>query len=244
MKKILITGHRGYIGSRLLQHLIKNEERGTEIHGIDLKDGNDVMTAPLPVDIDVVYHLAAQAGAIPSMHNPIWDAHANILGSIRVASFYAKQAKKIVFVTSAAATDPKSPYGLSKKTAEGYFDMMTDNTVMLRLSSIFGDKPVGVVDSFIRAKECVVYGDGSALRDFVHVDDIIQGLVLAQNWDPGKYEMGTEKGTTIKEIAEATGKSIIYKDARPGELHSSILRNTTPNWKPTIDVIDYVRSKH
>jgi hypothetical protein len=67
---------------------------------------------------------------------------------------------------------------------------------------------------------------------------------LAQDWKPGEYDMGTGKGTTIKEIAEATGKSIIYEDARPGELHSSILRNTTPNWKPTIDVLDYVRSKH
>ena len=61
--KILITGHKGYIGSRLYKKL---KELGYTVHGIDFKQGKDILYTNLP-HVDVVFHLAAQSGAIPSM---------------------------------------------------------------------------------------------------------------------------------------------------------------------------------
>lgn len=244
-KKILLTGYKGYIGSRLFRAFTSNEKyKGTKIFLIDLKDGNDVLTSPLP-DVDVVYHLAAQAGAMPSQMNPIWDAHANILTTIRLASFYKNKAK-IIFTSSGAALDPESPYGVSKQAAEAYINLYNSDkgNVILRLSSIYGDKPKGVVDDFIRQKELTVYGDGSATRDFVHVDDIIRLLQLAMTFDGNTYECGTGKGVTIKEVAQATGKPVRYLEPRPGEKHTAVLKNEAQPWEPMINVFDYVRSKN
>jgi len=236
--KILITGSEGYIGSRLKK---KIQDLGIgELFLIDLKKGNDLMTAKLP-DVDIVFHLSAQSGAIPSIENPIWDARTNILTTIRLAEHYKGKAK-IIYTTSGGAKDPESPYGLSKKVGEEYLKMIHNNTVICRLSSIYGGKDRGVVDNFIRDEVPTVFGDGSAVRDFVHVDDIIEGLIKAMDWEAVEYEMGSGIGTSVKEIADATGKQIQYLPVRKGEKQEAILQNTTPNWKPEIEVLFYIKS--
>jgi UDP-glucose 4-epimerase len=268
---ILITGDKGYIGSRLKKALNKVfKDGGHTVYGLDHRDGLDLLSAPLP-EVDLVYHLAAQAGAIPSMQDPIWDARNNILGTIRIAQHYKNT--KIIYVTSGGALDPESPYGLSKKTGEEYLRMLHNNTVICRLSSVYGEKDRGVVDNFIRFEKCVVFGDGSAVRDFVHVDDVVRGLVMAAKWDKDEYHMGSGIGTTVREIAEATGKPIEYREARSGEKQEAVLQNTTPHaklygypiylsedveqlmksgfcagvvepfheWEPRVDVIKYVK---
>lgn len=237
--KYLVTGHKGYIGSRLFKEL---QDTGYDVIGLDIKDGHDICTCELP-DVDVVYHLAAQAGAIPSMEDPMHDARMNILGTIRIAKHYGKTAR-IIYATSGGALDPESPYGLSKRTGEHYLNMLARQVVILRFSSIYGDKPRGVVDNFIRDEVPTVYGDGSAVRDFVHVDDIVRGLVFALGWYNGEYSMGSGVGTSVKEIADATGKEINYQPARAGEKHYAVLENTAPDWKPHIDVLDYVSGKN
>ena len=239
---VLISGNRGYIGSRLQKKL---EDEGYDVVGIDHRDGDDILTADLP-DVSIVYHLAAQAGAMPSIKNPMWDARNNILGTIRIAKRYAGKAK-IIYTTSGGAKDPQSPYGLSKKTGEEYLKIIMGQScnepIICRLSSIYGDKPRGVVDNFIREKKPVIFGDGSAERDFVHVDDIVEALRLASSWIPGEYELGSGKGTTINEIALETGKTFVMENPRIGEIHTAILQNTTPDWAPKIDVIEYIKEK-
>lgn len=237
MSEILCTGHRGFIGSRLIKAL---KQEGHVVHGIDFKCGQDVLTCDLP-QVDCVYHLAAQSGALPSMEDPLNDARNNILGTIRIAKRYKHI--PIVYTTSGASLAPESPYGLSKKVGEEYLHMLADHAIICRLSSVYGEKPKGVVDTFIREKKCLIRGDGNAMRDFVHVDDIIKGLLLARKWIPGEYSFGSGMGTKIKDIARATGKEIEHTPRVRGEKLVAILENTTPNWEPEIDVIEYVRSK-
>jgi len=236
IKKVLISGHRGYIGSRLKKELEKNPDY--VVMGVDLKDGDNLLTSDLPY-ADIVFHLAAQSGAIPSMKNPLWDAETNILGTIRIAKEYTKA--KIIYATSGGALDPESPYGLSKKTGEEYLKLLHENTVICRLSSIYGEKDRGVVDNFIREDEPTIFGSGEAMRDFVHVDDIVKGLVKAIEWDKGEYSMGSAIPTSVLDIAEATGKNIVFKNAREGEKMFAVLSNTTPNWDVKIEVLDYVK---
>lgn len=247
MKKILITGDKGYIGTLLTEHLkglVINGDLDATAEGMDLVDQKDVVATKEFPDVDVVIHLAAQSGAMPSIEDPFYDARQNIMGTIRLAHYYAGTKTKIIFTTSGAAKAPESPYGLSKHTAEAYLRMLApDNSIILRLSSVYGNKPRGVVDTFLTSDKPVVYGDGTAVRDFVHVDDIVKGLTLAMEWEPGEYEMGSGDGTTIKEIADATGKEIDYQPARKGEIHTAVLQNSTPNWAPEINVIDYVDSQ-
>jgi nucleoside-diphosphate-sugar epimerase len=63
--KVLITGHKGQIGSVLAQK-IKHV-------GIDLIDGQNLLTCELPKNIDIVFHLAAQSSVEPSWYDPLHD---------------------------------------------------------------------------------------------------------------------------------------------------------------------------
>jgi len=248
---IYITGSSGYIGSRLINKINEvihtgnpGNLTGVTIHPVitcDLKCGLDVLSYEPKSKIDVIYHLAAQAGIPESVEDPINDARQNILGTLRAIKLANEHNAKLIFTASAASLNPESPYGLSKKTAEEYIKMLCNDYVILRLSSIYGKKPVGVVDNFIRGDKCVIYGDGSAIRDFVHVDDIIEALMMANGWPKGTYDCGSGVGTRVIDLAEATGKEIIFEPERRGEIHESILENTTPNWNPKIDVINYIK---
>lgn len=236
---IIITGHKGYIGSRLQRALA---ERDIFSYGIDKRVSADINFMRNPTDCaDVIFHLAAQSGVVPSWDNPYQDAMDNIMATIRICKIFPSA--KIIFTTSGAAVDPESPYGLSKRTAEEYIKMLHDNYVILRLSSVYGEKDRGVVDTFIRGDKCTVYGDGSATRDFVHVDDVVEGLIQAYEWPVGEYTLGSGIGTSVKELAVVTGKEIEYKPARKGEKQNVVLENTTPSWKPSINVLDYVRHR-
>jgi len=223
--QILITGSEGFIGKRL-----KKQVGGI---GIDLRLGLNLLTCPLPY-ADIVYHLAAQSDVMPSWDDPLHDLD-NTRITARIAHNYPQA--KIVYANSCAAMDPESPYGFSKKMSGEYLAKFHGNTVNCVFPNIFGPGSRSVVDKFKGVDEVTVYGDGLQTRDYVHVDDIVQGLVLAKDWDAGTYFMGSGKSTTVLELAE--GKYVDFQPSR-AEPHDVVVPNTTPNWNPTINVLDYI----
>jgi UDP-glucose 4-epimerase len=233
MAKILITGDKGFIGSYLSKEL--------DHQGFDIKDGRDILVDELP-DADIVIHLAAQTSVIDSLHDPLDDARTNILGTIRLAQKY-KQAR-FIFASSGGAIQEtiESPYGLSKFCAEEYIKMLCEDYVILRFPNIYGDGSKSVVDKFIQ-KPINIYGDGTSTRDYVHVSDLVVGILASIEWQTGTYSLGSGKNTSVLDIAKATGKPITHIHKIPGELQYSYVKNTAPGWKPTVDVLDYVRSK-
>lgn len=230
--KILITGSEGFIVS----HLIK--ELGCFI-GLDIKTGNNILTCGLP-DADIIIHMAAQTDVIASIADPIEDAKTNILGTIRLAKRYKN--KRFIFTSSGGAIQEKieSPYGLSKFCAEEYIKMICNNYVILRFPNVYGERSRSVVDKFINNKECDIYGDGTATRDYVHVLDIVKAIESSMDWKKGLYSLGSEKSTTVLELAEATGKKINFLPKVKGEVDHSIVPNTA-EWKAEVDVINYIR---
>ena len=65
--RILLTGHKGFIGSKLKQRL---EHLNFEVIGIDLQDGQDLLNCKLPNDVQFVIHLAGKSGVRQSMNDP------------------------------------------------------------------------------------------------------------------------------------------------------------------------------
>lgn len=239
----LVTGHRGFIGERLAKKL-------GSVVGIDLKDGYDLLSAPLPNavgqrfleykvsnPITHVYHLAAQTSVESSWYDPLHDLE-NIRIAARVAHAYP--GAKIIYANSCASLDPKSPYGFSKRAAGQYLEKFHGNVVNCVFPNIYGPGSKSVVDIFKEGKVCNIFGDGTAVRDYVHVDDIVEGLVKAQDWEPGTYYMGSNKGTTVNELALAVKKNVRYLPPRKEE-KEVIVENTTPDWEPTIKVLDYIK---
>lgn len=226
---ILITGHKGYIGSILASKL-------GEFVGIDLKDGQNLLTCDLPKDIDLIFHLAAQSSVESSWHDPVHDMD-NLRMTARLVKEYPNA--KIIYTNSCASLNPKSPYGFSKKVAGDYLKIFHSNVVNLIFPNIYGAGGTkSVVDIFNGQEEVTVYGDGKQIRDYVHVYDIVDGLLKAQNWATGDYFLGSGKGTTVLELAQ--GKRIKFAPKRKEE-REVVVPNTTPDWTSTISVLEYIQ---
>jgi nucleoside-diphosphate-sugar epimerase len=225
---ILITGNKGFLGKKL-QPLLG------ECLTVDLMEGTNLITSPLPKNVDIIYHFAAQTSVEASWNDPVHDMD-NLRMTARLVKEYPDA--KIIFAQSAAAEEPSSsPYGFSKWASGEYLKRFHKNSVICVFPNVYGGGK-GVVDIFKGQEEVTIFGDGEQVRDFVHADDIIKGLLKAQNWAKGTYYMGSGKGTTINALA--IGKRIVRAPARV-EIRESILPNTTPDWKPEIDVIDYIK---
>lgn len=226
--QIVITGHQGNIGKKLSLLFDK-------FIGIDTKEGKNILTCELPDNVDLIYHLAAHAPVPFSWEDPVRTME-NIVSTVKLACKYPNA--KIIFASTGASLDPSSsPYGFSKWACNEYLKRYHKNVVILYFPNIFG-QPRSVVDIFKGKDAVIIYGDGTQVRDYVHIDDIVAGLYKAKDWPAGEYFMGTGKGINLLELAE--GKTVYFREARK-ESKESILPNTTPNWKAKIDVFEYLK---
>jgi nucleoside-diphosphate-sugar epimerase len=110
--------------------------------------------------------------------------------------------------------------------------------------NIFGgsQKQNSVVDIFKNAETITVH-DPNVIRDYVHVDDIVDALLKAAEWPTGTYKLGSGLGTSTLALAEATGKTVVNTNTpRSKEPPESIVPNDTPNWIPTISVYEYLKA--
>lgn len=224
---ILLTGSAGWIGSRLVKRL-------ENVIGIDVREGRNLLTCDLPKDVDLIYHLAAQSDVVASWEDPVHDMD-NLRMTARLVKEYPKA--KIIYANSCASMHPESPYGFSKKVSGDYLKIFHKNTVNCIFPNIYGEGSRSVVDIFKNQSEVVIYGDGNQIRDYVHIDDIVEGLLKAQNWPVGDYFMGSGISTTVNELA--VGKAITYAPARK-EPREVIVPNTAPDWTATKNVLLYI----
>lgn len=222
----LLTGHKGFIGSLLFKKI--------EAVGLDVRDGLNLLTCELPDNIDLIYHLAAQSDVVNSWADPLHDLD-NIRISARLAHHYPKV--KIVYANSCASVEPKSPYGFSKGASAEYLKRFHGNVVNCVFPNVFGPNSRSVVDKFKGQDKVFIYGTGEQTRDYVHVDDIVEGLIKAKDWKPGTYFMGSGKSTSVLELAE--GKEVVFLPKRKEPFEVNV-HNTTPNWEPKVDVFEYM----
>lgn len=224
----LITGYKGWIGHKLSQ-------RVGSFFGIDVREGMNLLTCELPGDIEIIYHLAAQSSVESSWHDPLHDLD-NIRMTARLVHAYPEA--KIIYTNSAAALDQSSPYGFSKWAAAEYIKKFHKNYVICTLPNVYGEGSRSVVDIFKERNTVTIYGDGKQKRDYVYVSDIVSALVKARHWPVGEYQLGSGISTTVLELAE--GKNAFHAEARR-EARESLLKNTTPDWQPTMSIKEYMK---
>ena len=184
---------------RALSHSIYSLERSD----ICDKDGlNKIFQRARP---QVVVHLAARAGVRPSLVNPAAYHRTNVEGTLNVLECARDNgAEKVVFGSSSsvygvssslpfAETDslhcPISPYAVTKIAAESLCHIFNRlygiSAVCLRFFTVYGprQRPEMAIAKFVRSvlqQETIdVYGNGSSLRDYTYVDDIVDGVLAA-----------------------------------------------------------------
>lgn len=221
----IITGNKGFIGSLL--------HKEVPAFGIDIKDGLNVLSCDLP-DAEVIYHLAAQSSVESSWHDPVHDSD-NLKMIVRLVHRYPNA--KIIYANSAATLDIASPYAFSKWACAEYLKRFHKNYVICTFPNVYGEGGKSVVDIFKGKDRVVIYGSGEHTRDYVHVSDIVNGLVKAKDWPIGEYQLGSGIPTSVLQLAE--GRYVDFQPERK-EAVESVLANTTPNWRPIINVMDYL----
>lgn len=232
---ILITGSDGFIGKHLCKRL---ESDGYKFIKIDLKSGNDINDDNIYEDIVTVYHLAAQTSVQKSIDAPREDAITNIGTILSVINKYPNA--KIIYPGSAASISCNSPYGLSKKVAGEYIKLLHENHAICNLPNIYGQGSNGVVDVYKNSHEVIIYGDGTQVRTFLNVDDVVDALVMSINWK-GEYNLGGEV-LSILELAKKTNKTISFKESLPGEVYLSKIESNRLDWSPKVNLSDYLNS--
>ena len=98
-------------------------------------------------------------------------------------------------------------------------------------------------------KQIIIYGNGSKRRDFTHVDDIVDALIMIfkqQQWGY-QFELGRSKNYSVSDIAKLYNISNIeYLDDKPGEADETLCTDMTAHnvlgWEPCKNVDEYIKS--
>lgn len=221
-----------------------------------------------------IVHLAAAGSVIGSVADPAANFDVNVLGTFRVLDAARRAGiERVVQASTGGALigdatppvderslpKPISPYGASKLAGEGYAHAFAKTygirTVAIRFGNVYGPwsaRKTGVLNVFFRSihegTPMVIYGDGTASRDYVHVDDIANALQLALEKDvPGGTVLHAASGveTTVTQMADlcrmAAGvpdHPIEYRPKRAGEVGRNFasfnLANKTLGYSPTV----------
>jgi len=200
--KILITGHRGFIGSALMKHI---SGMGYEISGYDI---GDVFPSGR---FDFIVHLAARGLIRKSVELP-YDYFADDLEmAMRFLEKSRKEESVFIFPSSGSADMPTNPYSLSKKQAVEWISLYRKlygiQAFDLKFFNIYGEgSRKGGVYLFskmaLAGGPVTILGDGKDIRDFVYITDVVKFLhsIIEGKVAPGSYEVGTGIGTSIEEL--------------------------------------------
>jgi UDP-glucose 4-epimerase len=211
---------------------------------------------------DVIFHLAAQVVVPYSMENPIEDFETNARGTLNVLEKARKDDARVVFASSAAVYgnpkkfptpetygfNPFSCYGLSKVVGEEYCQMYRTqyglDITILRFANVYGSRCHGVIHDFIdklqkNPAKLEIIGTGLQSRDFVHVSDVVDAVILAATRENalGKtFNIGFGKTTKIVDLAKMI-LSIL------GLAGKTAVTTTNVSWQGDVDTIWFDISK-
>lgn len=258
MKKILVTGCSGYIGS----HLCKMLNGKYEVHGLDINepivpmnkfyqvDINRLFTIPDQTDpYDAVIHLAALANVGMSETMPILYYITNVNGTMNVLN--KVPTNNFIFASTGQASLCANPYSISKRAAEDcVVEYCTKHNpkdfTMFRFYNVIGmdgikpTNPDGLLSSLMRAGkvgEFTIFGndydtpDGTCVRDYVHVNEICNALMLAiEEPANGLENLGHGVGKSVKDMVE------LYKIVNNVEFNVKI--GPKKKGDPAVSVLD------
>lgn len=226
---------KGCLKSKIF-HLIEADIRDFEAMDKLFRDG-----------IEIIVHLAAKAGVRPSIEKPLLYADVNINGTMVLLEAAKKhKVNKFVFASSSSVYGnnkkvpfseddnvdfPISPYAATKKACElichTYHHLYEISITALRFFTVYGprQRPDLAIHKFAKlieqGKSIPVYGDGSMMRDFTYIDDIIDGVVAAMNKCNGfhLYNLGESRPISVNdliaELEKALGKKAVKKHLPP-----------------------------
>ncbi len=236
----LILGATGNLGPELSVRLEDNSLGISRLGGSEPFEGQllhcDMTSSDLPVrleEFDTVYHLATlNNGEAPREEWPEVEGTENLLEEARKTD----SSLKIVYVSSgsAAQVNPDQDKDwLSYPEANAVGESIIqeyENHSIVRLGNVYGSGS-GVIDSFlersIRGETLEVYGDGTQLRPFTHINDAITAITeVGKESRLEAYEEHHSIGSMAERISDLSGVEVSYDNSR-----SSVSRTMGAEWE-------------
>jgi len=219
----------------------------------NITDAASLQTIFAQNKFDVIVHLAARAGVRPSLKQPKLYAETNVNGTLNLLDlareFNVKQFifgssssvygnnKKVPFAEDDKISNPISPYAATKAAGElichTYSHLYDIRTVCLRFFTVYGarQRPDLAIRKFSQliagGKPIQVFGDGTTRRDYTFVDDIIDGVRAAIDYDASMFEvfnLGESDTVELKYVIELLEKNlgkraiIDRREMQPGDV--------------------------
>ena len=221
----------------------------------DIRNLSDIIKCFTGNDIEVVIHLAAMAGVRPSMEDPELYANVNIIGLLYLLQVcQLHPVRKFIFASSSSVygdkksgafketdtdAEPISPYAATKKEGEAicflWQRVLKIPFVVLRFFTCYGprQRPDLAIHKFTRLlyqnKPIPVFGDGTTSRDYTYIEDTIDGVIKAMDYqDQGVgfeiFNLGESKTIMLKdmiaELEKASGRIALIErqPLQPGDV--------------------------
>jgi UDP-glucose 4-epimerase len=218
----------------------------------DVSDAKALRAALNGEGFDAVVHCASRTKVVESMEKPDLYRRVILEGTRNVVRLAEEaQARILVNISTGGAiygetpspasesvpVDPQSNYGKFKAEAEKIVAAAKIPSVTLRLANVYGprqrqDLEGGVIAIFVgrwrRGEKLVIYGDGTAQRDYMYVGDVVDAVLsaFAGKWK-GVYNIGTGVPTSVNDLIAALSAilgpppGITKAPERPGEVQRS-----------------------
>jgi UDP-glucose 4-epimerase len=228
------------------------------------------------VGIDTVIHLVSTTMPGTANLSPATDVRDNLIGTLQLLDLMVDiRVKRLVFLSSGGAVygvtgatpvledhplRPINSYGIVKVAIEHYLEMYRNvhglNSLSVRASNPYGPRQAhfgvqGVISTFLQrlheGAPIEIWGDGSVVRDYLHVGDLALFCALAaEGTASGAFNVGSGEGTSLNEIIEmlrrvtGLGVSAQYTPGRPVDVPRSVLDITKAttgfDWRPRISL--------
>lgn len=226
----LVTGHAGYIGGVLADHLSKS---GQDVVGFDrsadsaddIRDPDRVDSLFTEHDFDIVYHLAADADVWEDDWQYLFEN--NVEGSVNVVDAAREAGIPVVFASSVAASGEFNLYGRSKNIAEQAVSEYDGVTTVRFPNVVGGDAPRGQAHDMIKEGldgEIEVWGNGKIRRSYVDVEDLCSTV----------REIGTDSFTLQSPTSIFAHTTTNHE---LGEIIQAVVEDETGD-RPSISLVD------
>jgi len=229
-------------------------------------------------DIDGVFHQAALTVVQDSFSSPEEYFDVNVHGTENIFKLANENKFKVVYASSSsvyghkletpitedAERNPISPYGKTKLEDEYLvekYSKLNTEIIGLRYFNIFGKgqtiEYAGVITKFLdrinEGKSPIIFGDGSQIRDFIHVSDVAKANLMAMNSKSSNLivNIGTGNAISILELANmiinTSGLKIdpVFMEALEGDIEKSLADISQAkkhfNWEPKIELQDWLK---
>lgn len=247
--------------ANIAEHLKSSDYR---IVDADVRDAATMTALFAEYKFDCIVHLAARAGVRPSLAEPKLYAETNINGTLNLLELAKEHGiKQFVFGSSSSvygintkvpfAEDdrihqPISPYAATKAAGEllchAYSHLYDIRIVCLRFFTVYGarQRPDLAIHKFSRliteGKPIQVFGDGTTRRDYTYIDDIIQGVRAAIDYDRSMYEifnLGESQTVELRELIDLLERNL--------DMQAVIDRQPMQPWDVPITFADISKSR-